>query len=536
MVHLCTMRKLFSPIILIMIVFALTNGSCDFNGKKKGGKIGDGLRGIFNQKRNLPFDSTLVLSFYLSYPELIKYKDEVVDVYRQHDYTQIWHDEDGMVEFGYTLLSRVNNMEEEGVLVKFPYEKEINYIFDDRKRNNLPEVETELMLTNLYLFYTEKVYEGIDTTTSTAMGWHLPRNKFSYATLIDSVLDEPKVLSSDDSLLYSQFYKLRKVLKQYREIEKKGGWNTIDTIPSGKSLIPGDSGRVISQIRERLFIAGDLKQNNKSNLYDPELAEAVKSYQKHNGFNVTEGILPEHVRDMNVPVSERIIKIIVNMERCRWLPSQFEQAREYIMVNIPSFHLKFVRDGKTELESPVVVGAKLTQTVIFSGRMSYIVFSPYWNLPDDILENEVKPGIEKDKDYLEKHNMEWSGGQLRQKPGKDNSLGLVKFMFPNSNDIYLHDTPSKSLFTKESRAFSHGCIRVGKPKDLAMAIMKNDDKWNSEKIEAAMNAGKESTYGLKAKIPVYIGYFTASVDANGDISFYEDVYNRDGRLAKLLID
>lgn len=530
------MRKLFSPVILIMIVFALINGSCNSNGKKKSGRKGDGLRGIFNQKRNLPFDSTLVLSFYLSYPELIKYKNEVVDVYRQHDYTQIWHDEDGMVEFGYTLFNRVNNMEEEGVMVKFPYQEELGHIFNGSKKDKLPEVDTELMLTNLYLFYTEKVYEGIDTTTSKALGWHLPRNKVSYATLIDSVMGEPEALHSDDSLLYSQFYKLRKVLKQYREIEKKGGWNTIDSIPSGKSLIPGDSGRVISQIRERLFIAGDLKQNNKSNVYDPELAGAVKKYQQHNGFNVTDKILPEHVREMNIPVSDRIIKIIVNMERCRWLPSQFEQAREYIMVNIPSFHLKFVGDGKTELESPVVVGTKLTQTVIFSGKMSYIVFSPYWNLPDDIVENEVKPGIEKDKNYLEKHNMEWSGGQLRQKPGKDNSLGLVKFMFPNSNDIYLHDTPAKSLFARESRAFSHGCIRVAKPKELALSIMKEDPKWNMEKIEAAMNAGKESTYGLKAKIPVYIGYFTALVDENGKINFYKDIYNRDGKLAKLLIE
>jgi L,D-transpeptidase YcbB len=536
MVDLFTMRKIIRLYILLMIVIALTNTSCEFNDKKKKDKTTDALQGIFNQRRDLPFDSTLVPSFYNSYPELKKYKDDVVDVYRQHDYTHIWYDEYGMVEFGYTLMSRVSNMEEEGVLTKFPYKDEIDHFLDVVKRNNLTKVENELMLTNLYLFYTEKVYEGIDQTTSKTLGWHLPRNTVSYSALIDSVMGEPKVLHRDDSLLYSQYYKLRKVLKQYRDIEKKGGWNTIDTIPAGNAFMPGDTGRVITQIRKRLYIAGDLKHNSKSNLYDPELVDAVKKYQKHNSFNVTEKILPEHVNSMNIPVSQRIVKIIINMERCRWMPTQFEQAREYLIVNIPSFNLKFLRNGEIELESPVIVGTQMTQTVIFSGRMSYIVFSPYWNLPNSIVENEVKPAIEKDKDYLKKNNMEWSGGRLRQKPGKDNSLGLVKFMFPNSNAIYLHDTPAKSLFKKENRAFSHGCIRVSKPKELAMAIMKEDPKWNMDKIEAAMNAGKESTYVLKEKIPVYIGYFTAEVDDNGAIYFYKDVYNMDGRLAQLLME
>lgn len=530
------MRKSILPYILFVLVLALANGSCNSKGKKRDGNLRNLLSGIFNQRNDLPFDSTLVVTFYKTYPELSKYKNEVVDVYRQHKYSHIWFDKQGLVEFGYTLFSKVRDMEAEGVLISFPYQKAIDGVFDNSRKTKLSDVDTELMLTNLYLFYTENVYEGLDESTSKSLGWHLPRKNISYANLLDSLMAEPQELESGDSLLYSQFYKLRSVLKRYREIEKKGGWKTIDTNIPVKYFMPGDTGKVIRQIRERLFITGDLKQNNKSNLYDTELLEAVKKYQKNNGFIITDKILPEHIRDMNIPVGERLLKIMVNMERCRWLPVEFEQVKEYIMVNIPSFNLKFVRNGKTEIDSPVIVGANVTQTVIFSGKMSYIVFSPYWNLPDDILENEVKPGIEKDKNYLKKHNMEWSGGQLRQKPGNDNSLGLVKFMFPNSNDIYLHDTPSKSLFSKESRAYSHGCIRVGKARELAIAIMKNDPEWNPERIDAAMNSGKETTYGLKAKIPVYIGYFTAIVDAGGEINFYKDVYNRDVRLAKLLID
>jgi murein L,D-transpeptidase YcbB/YkuD len=167
--------------------------------------------------------------------------------------------------------------------------------------------------------------------------------------------------------------------------------------------------------------------------------------------------------------------------------------------------------------------------------MSHIVFSPYWNPPQSIIAKEIKPKLKKNKNYLKTHNMEWNNGQIRQKPGRNNSLGLVKFIFPNSNDIYMHDTPAKSLFKKESRAFSHGCIRVGKPRDFAIEILKDDPNWTSAKIDAAMHAGKESRYSLKKKIPVYIGYQTAWVDPEGRINFYEDIYDRDGRLAELLI-
>jgi murein L,D-transpeptidase YcbB/YkuD len=192
------------------------------------------------------------------------------------------------------------------------------------------------------------------------------------------------------------------------------------------------------------------------------------------------------------------------------------------------------RDGKIEFDSPVVVGEIMTKTVIFDGMMSYIVFSPYWNLPKSIIEYEVLPGIEKNKHYLKNHNMEWNDGHVRQLSGKNNSLGLVKFMFPNSNDIYFHDSPAKSLFKREERALSHGCVRVGKARELAIKILENDKDWPVEKIDAAMNAGEETICSLKNKIPVYIGYFTAWVDEEGRVNFYKDVYERDEKLAELL--
>jgi murein L,D-transpeptidase YcbB/YkuD len=521
--------------LVLMIVIALAGGSCTSRNKAHNVKaLNDQLNGAINQQSNIPFDSNLVAAFFKSYPALAGYEHDVVIVYREHHHCFIWFDNSGMVEFAQSLYNKVKDLSAEGISARFPYEEKMDAVFDNDVENTLTKAETELMLTSLYLFYAEKVYKGIDEDTTTTIGWLLPRKQMTYTGLLDSVMLNPQLLDRDEKVLFRQYYWLRDVLQRYREIERQGGWNPIDLDPKLKAYKPGDTAKAIAQIRDRLFITGDIRQNNHSNKYDPELAEGVKKYQKRNGNKPGDLILPKHIQDMNVPIGDRIKKIIVNMERCRWISPELIKAKEMIVVNIPSFKLNFYRDGKSELESPVIVGTNVTKTVIFSGKLSYIVFSPYWNVPQSIIVKEVKPGMAKNKNYLEKHNMEWNNGQVRQKPGKNNSLGLVKFIFPNSNDIYMHDTPAKSLFEKESRAFSHGCIRVGKPRDLALCILKDDKNWTPGKIDAAMHAGTESAYPLKNRMPVYIGYFTAFVDEQGEINFYDDIYDRDERLAKLL--
>ena len=530
------MRNFSLPFLAVLIVLLITVTSCRSKKSRHRGAANDLLHGTVNHRSNLPFDSNLLITFYRSYPALTRYRNDVAVVYRSHRFNEIWYDDRGLVEFGQTLYRKVKELGREGVSSKFPYQEKIDNIFKTGVKNALSPTETDLMLTNLYLFYAGNVYKGLDDTTTMAIGWLLPRKQVPYDALLDSVMSDPALLSRNDSVLFSQYYKLRDVLKRYREIEKKGGWLQIDLSPGKKAYKPGDTAKAILQIRNRLFITGDIKQNNGSNKYDPELVEAVKWYQQHNGYNPARSITPKLVNEMNVPVGERIKKILVNMERCRWIPPEFGKAKEYIVVNIPAFKLNLVRNGKIELESPVIVGSNVMQTVIFSGMMSNIVFSPYWTLPQSIIDKDVKPGMKKHKNYLETHNMEWNNGQVRQKPGKNNSLGLVKFIFPNADDIYMHDSPAKSLFAHERRAFSHGCIRVGKPRDLAIAILKDDPAWTPEKIDAAMHAGKESVCLVKPKIPVYIGYLTAWVDQNGVINFYNDIYERDARLAGLLLD
>jgi murein L,D-transpeptidase YcbB/YkuD len=367
------------------------------------------------------------------------------------------------------------------------------------------------------------------------MEWHLPRKSQSYVSYLDSLLTNPSLIHKNEKGVLDQYFLLKKVLQKYRQIEQKGGWKTIiDSIPKQYKI--GDSATVIAQIRERLFLTGDIETDTKSAIYDQFLAKGILKYKQRRGYSSSSIISPSHINDLNIPVTERIKTIMVNMERCRWISNDITNAKEFIAINIPSFQLTYFKNGVPVLESKVVVGKIMNKTAIFSAPMKYIVFSPYWNVPKSILKNEILPSIAKNNNYLAENDMEWHDDYVRQKPGPKNALGLIKFLFPNSNSIYLHDTPAKSLFERETRAFSHGCIRIAKPTELAIEILKDDPSWTPEKIKEAMNSGKETWYTLKNKIPVYIGYFTAWVDDEGEIHFYDDIYKRDETLASLLFE
>ncbi len=481
----------------------------------------------------LSFDSTQVAAFYAKYPKLVLYQQQVVLRYQQNQYNFIWYGKNGRKEAAEVIYNKLSNLFEEGLLAKVPYKEILDGLFQNTASK--PHVEVELFMTNYYFYYTHKVLQGIDESKTNALGGYLPRKKQSYVAYLDSLLVDPKLIDNKQQLV-GQYYKLKSVLQKYRAIEQNGGWAPL-TIPADfKQLKPGDSSALVAQIRSRLHATEDIATDSKSTIYDGPLQAAILKYKKHNGFSEDTIILPKHLIEMNVPIADRIQTIRVNMERCRWISKDMAKANEFIEVNIPSYRLAYFKNGEAKLVSNVVVGTVLDETVVFSGLMSHIVFSPYWNVTKSIRDKELLPAIKKDKNYLSKHNMEWKGNMIRQKPGPNNSLGLVKFLFPNSNNIYLHDTPAKNLFAQEKRAFSHGCIRVEKSKELANAIMEADPNWTPEKIKTAMNKGKESWYTLRHKIPVYIGYFTAWVDDEGGINFYKDIYNRDNALANLLLE
>ena len=481
----------------------------------------------------IPIDKGKFASFFKAHPQFKEYEADINKLYEKHNH-YIWHEKNGFIEFAEVLYNRVNQLSAEGLPSKMPYKKQLDELFEDSGRGEKPDVNSELLISAMYFHYAKKVLEGLPANKARETGWYLPREKTDYVAYLESLMQDPEKIKGDEEQIFSQYFNLKKGLKKYRDIEKKGGWGAIVLEKGVKTLKEGDSAAAVVQIRKRLALEGYLKSDNKSAVYDSELAAGLKAYEdKHN--REFDGIIgPAMIKEMNVPVSELIKRITVNMERCRWITPDLNDAKEYIAVNIPSYRLIYMRDGKPFLTSNVVVGKELNKTVVFSGQMSYLQFAPYWNIPNSILEKEIKPDIAKNPNYLAQNDMEWHDGRLRQKPGEKNSLGKVKFMFPNSNNIYLHDTPAKSLFNKDDRAFSHGCVRVEKARELALAITKKDGGWNESKVDAAMNAGKESTYTLKSKIPVYIAYFTAWADENGNVAFYDDIYERDNRLAGLM--
>ena len=321
---------------------------------------------------------------------------------------------------------------------------------------------------------------------------------------------------------------MREQLKRYDAIQKQGGWKPL--APMQKKYSEGDSLADIRQIKHRLFMTGDLKNDDTSLVFNDDMSKAVKNFQYRYGIKTDGTIGGNTLSEMNRPVDFRIRQILVNMERLRWVPAQPDE--DYILVNIPAFQLYAYEKGKLAFKMNVVVGSTQNSTVIFTGKLKHVVFSPYWNVPPSIVNKEVLPGIKKNPNYLANHNMEWNGGHVRQKPGIKNSLGLVKFLFPNSYNIYLHDTPSKSLFTEDKRAFSHGCIRVSEPKKLARWILRNEPAWTDSTIEKAMHSGKEKYVNVKQDVQVFIGYFTAFVDGKDNMNFRDDIYGHDKRLAE----
>ena len=521
------MRKLLLPTIIIVMTFLFLTVSCKKQDKKE-------VAEIAKVSLETPFDSTLVKKFFVQHPKLKTYQSDVEKLYRNHQFHYVWYDENGINDFGNLLYDKINNLGQEGIQVIVPYKDKLDAIYEDPDNDQKPDIDTELLSSSLYFFYADKVYHGIAANKTTDLEWYLPRKKQSYVSYLDSLLIEPTLINKDEKEVLSQYYLLKGVLQKYRQIEKKGGWKTITVDPNLKSYKPGDSSKTIAQIRQRLFITGDISRDSKSDIYDAALVDGILKYKMRSGNTINKLILPEHIKDMNISVAQRIKTLIVNMERCRWISNDITKSKELIVINIPAYELTYFRNGIPALRSKVVVGKALNKTVVFSASMQYIAFSPYWNIPASILKKEILPAIEQNENYLAEHNMEWHDTYVRQKPGGDNSLGKVKFMFPNSNNIYLHDTPSKSLFNNEDRAFSHGCIRVAKPTELANIILQNDSNWSPEKIDEAMNSDTETLYTLKNKIPVYIGYFTSWVDDKGIVHFYEDIYNRDQRLASLI--
>lgn len=485
----------------------------------------------FQRTHEFFFDSNAVYYFIDSFPLFTPIKIDLLGFYRKRFFSYAWFDDTVMIESASNLYKRIINIKEEGLPDNLLYKNEFNRLIDKYRNNDNRNIEMlDIMISAQYLSYSKFAWQGIDKNKIQSLKWLLPAKESNVKVILDSILNGKYIL--DDTPVFYQYTLLKKYLKKYHEIQNGGGFPKI--IYSKQTYLPGNSYPFISKLRTFLFINNDINEDNKSNIYDSIIKIGIKNYQKRMGLNETETISQSLINEMNVSVEKRIQQIIVNMERCRWIPA--ETSGDFIIINIPDFKLHLFENDSLLWSMKIIVGKNNKQTVAFSSRIEYIVFNPYWNVPQGIMKKEIMPALARNKNYLTDHNMEWHDGIIRQRPGPNNALGLIKFVFPNTHSIYMHDTPVKSLFKEEKRAFSHGCIRLEEPKKLALYLLRNEPEWNEYKINQALKRGNEHYVRIKKNMPVFITYFTCWVDKNGKLNFRNDVYNKDSRLAKMILE
>lgn len=391
-------------------------------------------------------------------------------------------------------------------------------------------IETELTLTQHFIDYTLQNYEK-GYVKRKEMERFIPRKKEDIIALADSLINKKH---NDDKYfedVNDNYRLLKDQLARYHKIAVAGGWPTVpaEIIKVKK----GSSSPAVVILKKRLQITGDLTVADSSQVFNDTLEMAIKNAEVRFGYNADGKITEAFLKDLNVPAVERLKQIYVNMNRMRWMPNKPEG--NLLVANIPEFVVHAYEGTNKVFSMNVVVGKEGHNTMMFTGDLNQIVFSPYWNIPPSIVKSEILPAMENDPDYLARNNMEIvsENGDLptiRQLPGPKNSLGKVKFLFPNSFNIYFHDTPAKSLFSREKRAYSHGCIRLEEPEKMANYLLRNNSEWTASRISQAMNSGEEKYVKLKDPVPVFISYYTAWVDEQGRMNFREDIYDHDKKI------
>lgn len=391
---------------------------------------------------------------------------------------------------------------------------------------------TELLLTEHFIAYALNNYHN-GFLKRKEMERFIPFEKANAVVLADSLINKKHKDNKYFDEVNNQYKLLKTELVKYVDISKKGGWPILNV--NSKLYKKGTSSPAIGMLKKRLQITGDLPESDSTFIYDDALSNAIMIKQEMFGYTPTGKVNSSLLKDLNVPVNKRIEQILINLNRMRWMPQ--EPSGKLILVNIPEFVLHFV-DGKNKVfDMNVVVGKEGHNTMMFTGNLSTIVFSPYWNVPPSIVKKEIMPKMAANPNYLENQDLEivrMEGGLpvIRQKPGEKNSLGKVKFLFPNSFNIYFHDTDAKRLFDRDKRAYSHGCIRLAEPEKMADYLLQDNDSWPPDKINDAMNSGKEQFVKIKHPVPVFITYYTSWVSENGKLNFRDDIYGRDSVVAK----
>ena len=423
------------------------------------------------------------------------------------------------------------------------------------------QADLELLLTDGFILMTSHLIAGQLDPLTLDPNWHVARDEVDYLSLLDSVMQGEAIEDVITSVQpqHRRYGYLMDALERYREISRSGGWPQVS---EGVTLRPGMEDERIPALRQRLVLAGDFHDEDLSEeqlssaMFDDALREAVIRFQRRHGLDADAVVGRNTYAALNTPVEQRIIQVMVNLERWRWLRQDL--GENHVLVNIANFSVEVVEAGETVMDMRAIVGRQYRQTPVFSSRMTYLVLSPYWHLPPGIIRNDIIPRLRQNPNHTREQNIRifdgwganaqevdpasvnWSESgvagryRFRQEPGPNNALGDVKFMFPNPFHVYLHDTPARELFGRTQRDFSSGCIRIDKPLEFAEYLLRNDSRWSRTAINDAIRQGRERSVTLPQPVWVHILYWTAWSEPDGTIHFRNDIYQRDRRLIEAI--
>ena len=476
------------------------------------------------------------------------------EFYARREFRPAWTDEGRIAE----LMQLIRSADQEGLRPEDYHLAHLEALLAVQRQgsrvNPARAAELDIVLTDALARYGYHLRFGKVDPTELDAAWNLSRTfeATSPAVALQGVIDSPNLADAVAQPYMSgpTYQAYRTALDQYRRIRDAGGW---PAVPAGPTLKPGMDDPRVPVIRAFLDALGESASGSSpaSETYDDEVAAAVERFQQRHGLDADGVLGPATLAAMNVPVQARIDQLRVNMERIRWVFRDIED--DFILVNIAGFKAHLVRDRRIAWSTRVMVGRPYRQTPVFKSTMTYLVFNPTWTVPPGILRKDVLPKVRADVGYLAANHMEvidsngravdpgrvdWSGNripyQIRQKPGPWNAMGLVKFMFPNEYLVFLHDTPSRSLFDRPERTFSSGCIRTENPFDLAELLLEGQAGWDRAAIDALVASGETRTVVLEKPITVMLLYGTVGFDPDWGVVFYRDVYDRDGKILEEL--
>jgi murein L,D-transpeptidase YcbB/YkuD len=455
-----------------------------------------------------------------------KFSADLKEFYASNKHQYVWMQTKGVKQIAKDFIVHVNKLAPNTVDSSF-----ITQLTKQGYTQNNAVTNIELALSLAFFTYADKwlTPSSIDPSS---VNWLIPKKSIPLANQFKNWLSPAAKMGFNTS---SQNFK--QLLENFVSLSSIAALDTgIHITASNIKIKKGEMVPVVSQVKKKLQLLGDYKSTDTTSMYSNTLVIAINKFQERMGLASTTIIDKALLKAIGIPIQDYVNTIAINLERLRWMPAMLDS--NYIVVNIPAYQLLVFDSSKIQFKMPVIVGSESKNTVIFSNRMRYVVFSPYWNVPPSIVKAEILPGIRKNKNYLASKNMEiTTAGDIptvRQLPGKTNSLGLVKFLFPNPYNIYLHDTPGKHLFAKQNRSLSHGCIRLGDARKMAGYILRGDTSWTAIKIDTAMHQQKEKWVTLKKTIPVFIAYFTSWVDSNGILQFRKDIYDLDEKMERIL--